>query len=314
MKEKGARSKSTIDLIISDKIDSDITVNLKTLEVLTLLDNEDLQLLNEDGIDISQHIKNLQRAVDVQHPIIETSNENTKPFLKSIGNNGNADDVIRNMDLSQIERTGIPLQYSREAFRKRMNQLIAQYSKSDETAPNASMPIKKVEFSPLKLSEDGEIEALRAADEYKNNQNYTQIEEEIIVDGILYKGIRFKGSHPLGTGSNPGEFHLIEGKLYYIKEPLPENIGQSLEEVIASQLYRVAGIDAPNEHYVMDKDGNVIGMASEYIPGMKKITWDNTSESNVRLLFDSYAVDAWLANWDAPKNDNTVLFENGKRF
>lgn len=69
---------------------------------------------------------------------------------------------------------------------------------------------------------------------------------------------------------------------------------------MASELYRAAGIDAPNMKVMFDQNGNILGMASEYIPNIE-------SEAHGNTLFDSFIADAWLADWDAPKHGNSVM-------
>ena len=46
-------------------------------------------------------------------------------------------------------------------------------------------------------------------------------------------------------------------------------------------------------------------MAGEYVPNLSN---EPKSQSQ---KYDGFAVDAWLANWDAPKNDNTQYRDSG---
>ena len=71
-----------------------------------------------------QKIKQLQNAVDIKHPTITTTKEGRINFLKAIANNGNADKIIRNLELSQFENEGITLEYSRDDFIQTMNNLV----------------------------------------------------------------------------------------------------------------------------------------------------------------------------------------------
>ena len=60
-------------------------------------------------------------------------------------------------------------------------------------------------------------------------------------------------------------------------------------------MYRAAGIDSPNMKFIYDENKNIIGMAGEYVPNLSK------EPKSVAQKYDGFAVDAWLANWDAPK-------------
>ena len=294
---KGANIQNMLTVLTSDSIPERIDQQIDALQDLMLLDLDDIAIIETHGVLVEEKIIMLQKAINVKHPIIETSKDNIQAFLKSIGNNNAADETIQNADFSQIEKSGIKLKYSREEFMHNMEELIAQYK------PKLDLDGENTIIQKLELSEEDKSAVKAKIEEYKNNPNYTQKEYEIIVDGKKHQALEFTGSHI--TGSNNGEFTLIDGDLYYVKYPSKDKLGQSVEEVIASQLYRAAGIDAPNEHYVYNSKGAVVGMASEYVPEMNDVP-------DTKMMFDSFAVDAWLANWDAPKNDNTQVYANGR--
>ena len=295
--EKGANLQNMLSVLTSDSIPKTIDQQVDALQDLMLLEPEDIKIIEAQGVLVEEKIIMLRKAINLKHPIIETSKDNVHAFLKSIGNNNAADETIQNADFSQIEKSGIKLKYSREEFMHNMEELIEQYK------PKLDLDGKNTIIQKLELSEEDKNAVKAKIEEYKNNPNYTQKEYEIIVDGKKHQAIEFTGSHI--SGSNNGEFTLIDGDLYYVKYPSKDKLGQSVEEVIASQLYRAAGIDAPNEHYVCNSKGAVVGMASEYVPKMNNVP-------DTKMMFDSFAVDAWLANWDAPKNDNTQVYANGR--
>ena len=309
LQEKGVQAQNCVEILTSDFISDNITKNIVSLETLNLLDKNDIAMLKSEGIDVYEKIRKLQKSIDVKHPTIETKKGDEKAVLQVLANNQKAENVIKTMDLSQFEHGGIPLEYSREAFVQNMNRLIATYT-DGESVSTKTYNDGVTEIPDLKLSETGEQRTKIAIEEYKTKYADRTQECEIIMDGKKYTALLFSGSHI--NGSNPGDFVLIDGNLYYVKRPNSDKIGQSVEEVIASKLYRAAGIDAPNEHYVYDELGNVVGMASEYIPDMKARDWRTASDEETKLMFESFAVDAWLANWDAPKNDNTQIYDDGK--
>ena len=315
LQEKGAKAEKCVEIITTDVISENITVNIETLEVLNMLDGEDIRLLKADGIDIYTKIQRLQKAIDVKYPIIETPKGAEVETLRVLANNGNADDVIRNMDLTQFESrnsnyNGIRLQYSREEFMDNMNRLINEYTSGEKDKLEDLSRYERKEIPALELSEEGKEKVKETIEEFKQKYKNNSQHEKIIMDGNVCQAIHFVGSK--NNGSNPGDYYLIDENLYYVKKPNSNKLGQSVEEVIASRLYRAAGIDAPNEHYIYDEQGNVIGMASEYIPEMQSRNWNSVNTEEAKLMFESFAVDAWLANWDAPKNDNTQIYEGNK--
>ena len=132
----------------------------------------------------------------------------------------------------------------------------------------------------------------------KTNKRSEQV--EINIAGHNFTGTRFLGTQ---SGSNRAYMTEIEGRLFYVK--YPNGATQATEEVLASKLYKSAGIDVPNMELVRDKQGKVIGVASEFIPNL------TSSTQNTKHMYDSFAVDAWLNNWDAPVIGNTLFGKNG---
>jgi hypothetical protein len=263
-----------------------------------MLQPEDMKLLAADGINIYDKIQRLQKAIDVKQPIIKTTEGNIIAFLTgSVSNTGNVDATIRHMDLSQFEKGGIPLQYSRDDFMQKMNELKNEFIAVSTGSPTVTT--KDAVIPELKLTED-DVESTKVYIE-ELNQSKPTTKVKVIMNGKTYNAIRFEGTQ---GGSNKAYYTQIGEKLYYIKYPDESKLGQSIEEVIASQLYRVAGIDSPNMEYIYDEEGKVIGLASEHVPNAHMPS-DNT------FAYDTYAVDAWLNDWDAPLHGNTKV-RNGR--
>ena len=323
LQQQGLKAEKCVEILTSDTLSDNITQNIDALEILNLVGSEDIKLLQADGIDIYDKIQKLQKAIDVKHPIIGVQKGNEIGTLKALANNGDADEIIRRMDLTQFTPPpnpltkgareiyqGIPLQYTREEFMQNMSRLITEYTSGESDKLRGFTSVERRQIPDLELSEEAQDKVKQKIEEFSYQYHNRTQDEEIILDGKKCHGVRFRGSKT--NGSNPGDFYLIDGKLFYVKTPTSDKLGQSVEEVIASRLYRAAGIDAPNEHYILDKNGEVIGMASEYVPDMQPRNWSYANDAETRLMFESFAVDAWLANWDAPCNDNTQLYDNGK--
>lgn len=111
-----------------------------------------------------------------------------------------------------------------------------------------------------------------------------------------------KGSNEGGLFQDPDT-----GEKFYLKFPASEDIARN--EVLASQLYRAAGIDAA-EVTLITREGKV-GVASRFVEGLKtsKAALTNGKTAGVA---EGFMTDAWLANWDVAglKFDNLVLNGN----
>ena len=127
--------------------------------------------------------------------------------------------------------------------------------------------------------------------------------EAIKVDGKDYTKFRFSR-----YGSNPA-FWAIDnksGELYYIKySENNANTDHLKEEVLATNLYKLAGFQAPDME-MCTLEGGIKGIKSKYTPGLKDIEIRKS-------VHDGYAADAWLANWDSLLNGNTML-KDGKTY
>lgn len=95
-------------------------------------------------------------------------------------------------------------------------------------------------------------------------------------------------------GSNQGGTYLApDGTKFYVKFPKSE--GHAHSEVLASKLFEAAGANVSDLQMV--KMGDKLGVASKWVDGGKPI---NLSDAEQReLAQSSFAVHAWLGNWDA---------------
>jgi hypothetical protein len=120
----------------------------------------------------------------------------------------------------------------------------------------------------------------------------------------------WKQSRPSSTGSNPAVLLTApDGTQYYAKLPKSgETVQQAKErmetEVLASELYKLAGV--PSADLSMGDDNGSPQMLSRMI----QARMPNSSADNDAAR-DGFVVDAWLANWDAPLNDNIKIDSNG---
>lgn len=110
------------------------------------------------------------------------------------------------------------------------------------------------------------------------------------------------------AGSNPGGmFKDKMGQEWYCKFPASEDHVKN--ELLASKLYKAAGIDAPMLRIVM-KDGK-IGIASKKVDGLSNV---GAGIKTAAGALEGFAVDAWLGNYDAvgTGHDNLLKTKEGK--
>lgn len=265
---------------------------IDTLILLAKFTDEEVAVFKKYGVDVDYRMEELENLINAKHHLISTTQADVNAFLKAFANTQATDDVIRNADFEQFGKDGISLQYSREEFIKRMDELSGgDFSKAIQRS-------EYVEIPTLKMTQADIVKSKEALEKFKTKYGANTKEYDIVIDGKETKITRFCGSKT--DGSNEGDFAQIGDKLYYIKFPDKTKLEQSIQEVMASELYRVAGIDAPNMKVMFDKDGKILGMASEYIPNIGEA-------ANGKNLFDSFVADAWLADWDAPKHGNSVM-------
>ncbi|WP_438306707.1 ADP-ribosyltransferase domain-containing protein (plasmid) [Streptomyces sp. HUAS TT11] len=113
-------------------------------------------------------------------------------------------------------------------------------------------------------------------------------------------------------GSNPGGTYIDQyGQTFYVKlAPTPDH---ARNEVLAADLYMLAGVDVPELKLVM-YNGRP-GTASRIIANAQSdLEQRLRNDSNYRkTVQDGFAVDVWVANWDVAGTafDNIVSSESG---
>ena len=295
MKSEGLAARKFMEFITEGAMPEGLKEKLDLLLVLGKLTEAEKEVLINSGIDVDAKVRGLMLAIKAKHPVISTSKEGINEFLQHIKNNESADAVIQNADFEQYGKEGIRLQYPREEFIQNMDAIIAQ---------NGNLMVgtssEGVEIPTLKLSDLDQSATASKIQELANLHRSYDIQIDF-GNGEIVSAKMFDGTQ---GGSNNGAFTQVGKNLYYIKYPKLENLGQCVEEVMASQLYRAAGIDSPNMRFVY-QNGKIVGVASEYVPMMVDVAGSR------QQMVDGFAVDAWLANWDGVKNDNTRYRESG---
>ncbi|HWQ09024.1 MAG TPA: hypothetical protein VN436_07955, partial [Holophaga sp.] len=112
------------------------------------------------------------------------------------------------------------------------------------------------------------------------------------------------------SGSNPGGLYQdTSGKKWYVK--FPKSVDHAKNELLASKLYGLAGIETPELKLVND-DGNV-GIASAFTEGLQTDK-EALQEGAAEGAREGFGTDAWLANWDSVGlvYDNMLLDQDGK--
>lgn len=109
-------------------------------------------------------------------------------------------------------------------------------------------------------------------------------------------------------GSNPGGFFHNKANpadRFYFK--FPDDEMKVYNEILASRLYRAAGVEVP-ELGIVEGAGGKKGVASRIIDGVEK-SEDKLVSGKVTGIKENFVVDAWLANWDVVGGayDNLVI-------
>lgn len=186
-------------------------------------------------------------------------------------------------------------------------------SANDYVTPSISYikrtPLKEINleglrYAPHKADIIQECEKLKFEKMLRTDYSSEQI--KISINGEEAVWSRFRGSQ---MGSQDAFWAKNEktGGLYYVKYAQDaEKEGHIESEILASKLYRLAGIDAP-EVVPITINGNIKGLASRYVPNLEPLS------GNSNKLYEGFAADAWLANWDSLLHGNTFL-RNGHSF
>lgn len=109
-------------------------------------------------------------------------------------------------------------------------------------------------------------------------------------------------------GSTPGGvFKNENNKLIYVKVVSSES--RARNEILASRLYALAGVDAVSLRGVMHNSQYAV--TSLFDSNLKKINFDS-NYAHVKGLHEGFITDVWLANWDVvgEEKDN-ILMKNG---
>jgi len=107
-------------------------------------------------------------------------------------------------------------------------------------------------------------------------------------------------------GSNPGGVATYkDGSKWYVKEP--KSSDHSRNEMLAAQLYRLAGAEVPDIRLVEMRTGK-LGLASKIVDGLVNSP-AALLDSATKGVGEHFAADAWLANWDVvgATHDNLLL-------
>lgn len=136
-----------------------------------------------------------------------------------------------------------------------------------------------------------------------------EIKKSVTLDGDKFEKYADK------KGSNEGGFykHKDTGEQYYFK--FLQSDAHIDNEILASKLYRAAGIDVAELTDV--QMGGRRGLASKIVDGLKK-DGDLLSKAGTALnnaIKEDMAFDAWLANWDVVgMGYDNLLIKDGKAF
>lgn len=97
-------------------------------------------------------------------------------------------------------------------------------------------------------------------------------------------------------GSNPGGTYknLLTGEQWYIK--IPDSLDMAQNEVIASKLYKLAGADVTELHFI-DMGNGKWAVGSRWVEGLD-INPNLLKSGSLDGVYGHFATDAWLANWD----------------
>ena len=109
-------------------------------------------------------------------------------------------------------------------------------------------------------------------------------------------------------GSNPGGvFRDKSGQEWYVKFPATEDHAKN--EVLASKLYKLAGVAVPTLRLV--SRGGKVGVASKMIPGVVKV---GAGIKDAPGALEGFGADAWLGNHDVVGmgHDNLLKTKEGK--
>ncbi|QDK02614.1 hypothetical protein PP304_gp066 [Gordonia phage Phendrix] len=115
-------------------------------------------------------------------------------------------------------------------------------------------------------------------------------------------------SNPRGlSGSNPGGvMQEPSGDKWYVKTP--QSAAHTANEIAGHKMYALAGVPVPTT--AMSSDGKKFASKLEDAEDWNRLTGTDLDEAKAEIR-KNFVVDAWLANWDAPANDNIRVNSDG---
>ncbi|MCR4880555.1 MAG: HD domain-containing protein [bacterium] len=212
--------------------------------------------------------------------------------------------------LQENGKRGIELAFSRKDFIKALNRILRPLDEK-----TASDIISKIGITfPTRVARLAEVPKVQKPASTFTETPYTSemLEDyekahlasketspiDLIFNGEIMSFTKYEGTQ---GGSNEGYIvKAINGDLFYVKFPSTKDA--ATQEVLASRLYREAGILTPEISFIKTSEGKV-GIASKIIPSTHNIT----SPDEIIAFQSGFAVDAWLANWDITRNNNAVF-------
>lgn len=150
----------------------------------------------------------------------------------------------------------------------------------------------------------------------KKSQEIPPIGEATSIEGYKKVGPQ--------AGSQTGAlFEAPDGQQWYVKAP--STVTHGVNEVIANRLYMMAGVNVPLVEEVKFNgqlpSSSGYGIKSKIVEGTKDLPQLIKDPKFKEKLYEDFAVDAWLANWDviglsydniiADKDGNPVRIDGG---
>jgi hypothetical protein len=136
--------------------------------------------------------------------------------------------------------------------------------------------------------------------------------EALAAQGI---GLSIKQLNKIGPkpgGSVPGAMYqdAVSADKWIVKYVASEDVARN--EVLAGKLYEAAGIKVPQLELVSGPEGE-IWVASKYIDDAKPDAAALKSSKRLKDLYEGYAIDAWLADWDVVGLDFDNILVQGNQ-
>ena len=191
------------------------------------------------------------------------------------------------------------------SFDVKLNQFINNVSSVKQTSPiKNAISFGSVKNDTIELSEKAKFLKKLQAECYDVTPIKVQIGNQS-QDWTLFEGTQMGSQDAFWAKDNK------TNELYYVKYARNRDKKLHIEsEFLANKLYQLAGIQTADVQLVKIND-KVPAMVSKYESGLQ-------SAKTNKELFDAFAVDAWLANWDSlvygntfSKNGKSIKIDNG---